>query len=104
MKHREGFREPYRLHRARIVEEMLAFAAAFYEVGEISEASTFEALKQTPHSTILFMLEVEERFGFDFPDNLTNKRGRLKQCRADTLRTIRELVTYIARLPGNTPK
>jgi acyl carrier protein len=90
----------YRQRRERTAQQVMKFSAGYFglPVEQVNEETILEDIKRDPHDLIRFMLAVEERFGFDFPDNLTNKRGRLKQCRADTIKTIGELVTYIARL------
>jgi acyl carrier protein len=96
----------YKRHHKRIAREVMLFTSSFYNkpVAEISEDSTFEELKRNPHDTIVFMLEAEDRFQFEFPDDLKTKRGKLKVCRADTIKTLKEMIDYISRLPGNSPK
>ena len=103
---RTAMRLPYRLHRAKVAAVVLRFVADYYVVPaeQICEETLFSSLERDLHDQIRFMLWIEDSLVFAFPDDLRTRTGRLKQCRADTIKTLKELIDFIARLPGNKPK
>ena len=102
----ERFRLPYHRHRERVAAAVLQYLADFFAmpVAQLNEETRLEDLKRDDHEIIRLMLHVEDYFKFEFRDDLRTPKGKLKACRADTLRRIGELITFVARLPGNTPK
>jgi acyl carrier protein len=96
----------YKMQREKTAQQVMKFTADYFgvPVEQLSEDTQLEELKRDPHELIRLMLDAEDAFQFEFPDDLRTRKGRLKACRADTIRRIGELATYIARLPGNSPK
>jgi len=101
MKHREGFRKSYHQRRARIVEEMLVQAAEFFEQanGSFGEDTPLIDLAAGDwHRVIAFSFEVEKKWRFEFPDPRVTKSGRLRQSRAEHIKTLGEFSEFICRL------
>jgi acyl carrier protein len=88
--------------RARVSQQFRTFAAEYFAVpfADVTEDTRLETLQRDQFDLIRFSFVVEERFGFEFPEGLVGRSGRVKECRANTIRTVGEYVKYIARLPA----